>query len=528
MDLALEYLPASGGSEQQLVLLHGWGSTREVWRPMLAALRPWANVSLLNLPGLAPGCGDHYPPLEELLAAIAASCPPQAVYVGWSLGGQLATEMAVRYPERVRALVTLCSNPRFTAAGQWPGMPAGDLAGFRTSCEDRPGLALQRFDSLQVAGIETSRPVLRSLRMQRQLPAGAALVAGLDWLRDLDQRDLLTGLPQPQLHLQAAQDGLLPAALPQALESLLEQVAGARIGRIESCGHPAPLQNGPAIAAQLHSFLRQAGLAEAPREAPAQLQKEDVAESFSRAARHYDSVAQLQRDVGSHLLQQLDAHPREPADLLDLGSGTGYFYPQLQQRFPFASYTGLDLAEGMIRFSRERFGDSAAWLVADAEALPLAAESMDLVFSSLAIQWCYRPELLFAELARVLRPGGRCVFTSLGPATLRELRAAWAAVDQHQHVNEFLPADALLEAAAGVPGVRLELRSQSLRMQYQQVRELLNELKTLGAHNVNRDRPAGLTGRRALQGMLRAYEEWREDGLLPASYEVFFGTLEKL
>ena len=352
MDLALEYLPASGGSEQQLVLLHGWGSTREVWRPMLAALRPWANVSLLNLPGLAPGCGDHYPPPEELLAAIAASCPPEAVYVGWSLGGQLATEMAARYPERVRALVTLCSNPRFTAAGDWPGMPAGELAGFRTSCEDRPDLALKRFDSLQVAGIENPRPVLRSLRDKRQVSAGGALVAGLDWLRDLDQRELLTGLSQPQLHLQAEQDGLLPAALPQALESLLEQVAGARTGSIEDCGHPAPLQNGTAIAVRVHSFLQQVGLAEPPREAPAQLQKEDVAESFSRAARHYDSVAQLQRDVGSHLLRQLDVHPREPADLLDLGSGTGYFCPELRQRFPSASYTVLDLAEGMIRYSR--------------------------------------------------------------------------------------------------------------------------------------------------------------------------------
>ncbi len=168
-----------------------------------------------------------------------------------------------------------------------------------------------------------------------------------------------------------------------------------------------------------------------------------------------------------------------------------------------------------------------AWLVADAEALPLASESVDLVFSSLAVQWCARPEHLFAELARVLRPGGCCVFTSLGPDTLCELRAAWAAVDSHQHVNTFLPMAALAAAARRIPGIAVKLESQALRMAYTRVRDLLDELKALGAHNMNRSRQPGLTSRRALQGMLQAYEAWRADGVLPATYDVIFGVLEK-
>ena len=107
------------------------------------------------------------------------------------------------------------------------------------------------------------------------------------------------------------------------------------------------------------------------------------------------------------------------------------------------------------------------------------------------------------------------------------MRSAWAAVDEHQHVNRFLPAEELERAVARVEGVRLNLRARPYRMEYRQVRELLTELKTLGAHNVNRARPSGLTGRRALQGMLRAYEEFRDGEILPASYEVYFGTLEK-
>ena len=82
-------------------------------------------------------------------------------------------------------------------------------------------------------------------------------------------------------------------------------------------------------------------------------------------------------------------------------------------------------------------------------------------------------------------------------------------------------------AAASLPGLDLALDTHAFSMHYERVRELLDELKTLGAHNMNRERAQGLTGRRALQGMLKAYETRRENGLLPATYEVQFGVLRK-
>ena len=252
-----------------------------------------------------------------------------------------------------------------------------------------------------------------------------------------------------------------------------------------------------------------------------------MAESFSRAAPLYDSAARLQRDVGAQLLQSLDHWQRIPSRVLDLGCGTGHFSPALQARFPGADYIGLDLAQGMVNYAREHCADAGLWLVGDAESLPLASASVDLVFSSLAVQWCTRPEHLFAELSRVLVPGGMCVFTSLGADTLHELRASWAAVDAHQHVNNFLPVAELATVIAAVPGLTARFENRIVKMQYGRVRELLDELKTLGAHNVNRARPAGLTSRRALQGMLQAYESWRAEGVLPATYEVIFGVLEK-
>jgi malonyl-CoA O-methyltransferase len=131
-------------------------------------------------------------------------------------------------------------------------------------------------------------------------------------------------------------------------------------------------------------------------------------------------------------------------------------------------------------------------------------------------------------MARVLQPGGRCFFSTLGPDTLQELRQAWAAVDAHQHVNTFLPLAELQAAVATIPGIRCTFRGARHCMRYERVGDLLAELKALGAHNMNRQRPAGLCSRRTLQGMLQAYEAWRVDGLLPATYDVIFGEVEKV
>lgn len=522
-----EYLPAQEATRQHLVLLHGWGSTGEVWRPLLATLRPWADVTLLQLPGLHPLVDAPQQELEGLLAAILAAAPERGVYVGWSLGGQLACALASRAPTRVQALVTLCSNPCFVATGDWPGMESAALDQFRQGAAADPAGTLRRFDSLQTTGAVRQRDLLRDLQAQRAGTPRGDITLGLDWLASLDLREQMPLLAQPQLHLFGGRDALLPSNLPARLRELLAANPLAAVEELERCSHLAPLEAGAGLAVHIQAFLAARDLLQATEQAAAALDKRDVALSFSRAARDYDSVAGLQRDVGRALLETIETMPAQPADILDLGSGTGHFMPALQGRFPEACCYGLDLAEGMVRFARDAHGGDVGWLVGDAEALPLAAGSIDLIFSSLALQWCQRPAALFAELARVLRPGGRCVFSTLGPDTLRELRAAWAAVDEHQHVNTFIPLEQLHAAAAATPGLSLSLQVQPYRMQYQRVGELLNELKTLGAHNVNRSRPAGLTSRRMLQGMMQAYESWREQELLPATYEVYFCVLEK-
>jgi len=257
----------------------------------------------------------------------------------------------------------------------------------------------------------------------------------------------------------------------------------------------------------------------------AERDKRRVARAFSRAADGYDAAARLQREIAHRLMEWLPE--QTGSHLLDLGCGTGYAAPHLHTRYPRATLLHLDLAHGMLAFARmQRPVPGGQYLCGDAEQLPLADASVDLIWSSLAVQWCERPERLLAELARVLKPGGRCLLATLGPGTLHELRQSWAVVDDDVHVNSFVSLTHLLAHNRELTPVRQETERRVLR--YQRLLQLMHELKALGAHNVNHRRSQGLSSRQRLIRLLDAYEDWRgEDGLLPATYEVYYLELCK-
>lgn len=256
------------------------------------------------------------------------------------------------------------------------------------------------------------------------------------------------------------------------------------------------------------------------------IDKQQVAQSFSRAANSYDHMAGLQRRVGHRLLARSgeDIYGR----VLDLGCGTGYFTTEIVMMPGVQQVFSLDIAQGMLQVAQQqRDHEAIHWLCGDAEQLPLADESVNCIFSSLAFQWCENTELLVAELARVLRPGGLLMFATTGPDTLYELRQAWAAVDDYVHVNPFLPHYQLQRMFA--PCFKEQgLYEEHIQLSYLNVRALMRELKGIGAHNLNPGRPDGLTGRRRLQALTQAYEMFRgKDGVLPASYQIFYGIYRK-
>lgn len=255
------------------------------------------------------------------------------------------------------------------------------------------------------------------------------------------------------------------------------------------------------------------------------IDKERARLSFGRAADSYDAMAVLQREIGQRMAERLDLVKLQPRRVLDAGCGTGAETALLMRRYPKAQVLALDFAEPMLARTRKRGGwwRKPVCVCGDLEAIPLADDSVDMIWSNLALQWVNDLGQAFSEALRVLRPGGLFMFTTFGPDTLKELRAAWAAVDGAGHVSPFLDmhdvGDALVQARFADPVMDQEL----LTLTYGDARQLMRELKGIGAHSANRDRPRGLTGKARLKAMLDAYEAFRVDGLLPASYEVVYG-----
>ncbi len=512
-----ERLSALRPGAAELVLLSGWSMDSSVWRGLLPELRQRANVTLLDLPGTGRSESADWD-REALMQALLAVAPAPALYLGWSLGGMLAWELARRVPERVRAIITLGSSPRLVAEDGWTAaMPAAEFRAFRQRVASLGSRALVGFDHLQ-AGDD---PVLRDWcrRYRRGAPTPRGLGAALDLLSQLDLRESLPRLRMPVVHLLGERDRLVPARLGGVLEAIAPRQS---VQVLAGLGHLLPLSAGRRLLAAVDGCLPAARPVPAPRR-----EKSAVARSFDRAAGRYDRAATLQRRTGHALLARL---PEQCSGrVLDLGCGTGHFRHPLQQKYPHSRYTGLDLSRGMVQFAAGRVAGSevADWVVGDAEDLPLASHSVALVFSNLALQWCEQPRRLATELMRVLAPGGQALIATLGPATLHELRRAWSQVDEHEHVNRFAPL-ATLEAAFRAAGLHLQsVARRQLQMRYQHPMQLFRELKCLGAHNVNLARPPGLTGRRSLEAVSRAYESFREHGKLPASYEVYYLHLSR-
>jgi malonyl-CoA O-methyltransferase len=263
---------------------------------------------------------------------------------------------------------------------------------------------------------------------------------------------------------------------------------------------------------------------------PGYPEKHAVRRSFERAARTYDSNNVLQCEVGLRLLRHLDPIRLDPARIVDVGCGTGLFFAQLAKRFPKAEMTGVDIARPMLEIAAQR---TPGWkrllgmrhprlLCGDAERLPVAGASADLVFSNLALQWC-RPQPVIEEAARVLRTGGLFLFSTFGPDTLKELRSAFRAADGYEHVNAFVDmhdlGDGLVRAGFADPVMEMEV----ITLEYSTVEKVARDLKAIGARNALPNRPRGLSGRERWRKVFAEYEKQRRDGVLPATYEVIYG-----
>lgn len=251
-----------------------------------------------------------------------------------------------------------------------------------------------------------------------------------------------------------------------------------------------------------------------------------VRRAFSRAASGYAGAAALQRDVEAQLLESLDyLDDRVPELVLDLGSGPGHATRAMRARWPKTRVIAMDLALPMLREIAPRTGWNPLQrpidrINADARALPLADDSVDVLFCNLCLQWVEDLDAVFAGFRRVLRPGGLLLCSTFGPETLVELRDAFAAADAVPHVSPFPTiaqfGDALMRAGFTNPVLDRDV----VRHGHDDLAALMRELRTLGATNARVDRRRALTGRQRFADAAAAYEPLREpDGKLPATWE---------
>jgi malonyl-CoA O-methyltransferase len=266
------------------------------------------------------------------------------------------------------------------------------------------------------------------------------------------------------------------------------------------------------------------------------IDKARVRASFERAAHTYDAAAILQKTVREEMLSRLDLVKMSPQAILDAGCGTGQGTFALQKRFSHAHMISLDLALGMLQRTQAQTPPLQRWLAkltnkqnlvcADIESLPLANASVDMVWSNLALQWCNELDHAFTEIKRVLKPNGLVMFSTFGPDTLKELRMASAPKDAAQdvtHISRFIDmhdiGDAMTRAGFSAPVLDVEY----FTLTYDDVKSVMRDLKSIGAHNATAGRARGLAGKGFLQQLESRYEQFRQDGKLPATFEVIYG-----
>ena len=282
-----------------------------------------------------------------------------------------------------------------------------------------------------------------------------------------------------------------------------------------------PLQPSPPHAKQSN---RQSG-----KQAKKQRDKLQVARQFSRAAHSYDQAARIQHFSALELTQQVKClqehnHENMTGHWLDLGCGTGFAVPTFLQQ-GVQRITGADLAHGMCLTSQDKLSQLPFQAItADAESLPFAEHSFEGIYSNLMLQWSERPENLFYEAQRVLKPDGLFAFATLGPRTMHELKAAWRKVDPYVHVNQFISQQHIIDQCEPLFTIE-SIQQQEVVQQHESLATLLRELKAIGATNVNSGRRPGLGGRERLKQLDRAYRsacQIKEEQSLPLTYDLIW------
>ena len=245
----------SHGDGPSLALIHGWAMHGGLFSPLVERLRDRFTLHLVDLPGHGHARESAMPLDPAALSGVLVDAVPDAVWLGWSLGGQFALRAALDHPERVRGLVMLASSPRFVADADWPhGVRSSLFRDFGEALSKDFRGTLDGFLALEALGSATAQEELRALRGQafeRGEPAPAALVRGLELLDAFDARDELARLRVPSLWISGRRDRLVPAGAMPAAAQLARDAASLVI---RDAGHAPFLGAADEVAQAIDAF----------------------------------------------------------------------------------------------------------------------------------------------------------------------------------------------------------------------------------------------------------------------------------
>jgi len=234
-----------GTGNCHLVLLHGWGLNAEVWHCISEELASHFTLHLVDLPGFGRSRGFGAMSLDEMARQVLDAAPQNAIWLGWSLGGLVASQIALSQPERVKALVTVASSPCFSAQETWPGIKPDVLASFQQQLSEDFQRTVERFLALQTMGTETARQDARTLKqtvLSLPMPEVEVLNGGLEILKTIDLREPLAALAMPHLRIYGYLDGLVPRKVVPLLDALWpesESQVIAKAAHAPFISHPA-------------------------------------------------------------------------------------------------------------------------------------------------------------------------------------------------------------------------------------------------------------------------------------------------
>lgn len=212
------------GDGKDIVLLHGWGMNGAVWQQTAEKLSESFRVHIVDLPGYGHSHQVEAQSLDAICELLLLQAPKQAVWMGWSLGGLIASHIAIHHPARVEKLITVSSSPKFAEEKLWRGIQPKVLQNFTQQLLEDFKVTVERFMALQAMGSPTAKSDLKQLKksvLTRPEPNTDALLYGLSLLADVDQRNQLQSLTLPILRLYGRLDGLVPIKVASDLRELL-------------------------------------------------------------------------------------------------------------------------------------------------------------------------------------------------------------------------------------------------------------------------------------------------------------------